>query len=349
MKAETDYKEEAKHTERMRAFLGEDSEFRVPRVRTRRTRTRQERGRRKAAERSCDRQMLGVAAGRGRAGGEEEVARKREERNKIAFRMMKLTLRELFEFNLMQVSGFVVFISLPDVLCSFRSPAPCPLPPASCFSLLLPLLPSQTDPNWSNFLYDREHDVMNLIDFGATQEYPLKFCYQEGPLLLLRLRLQLVPLHLPLLLQTHSLLLPPSLLLPRFTSPLSPALSDPRLQYAILVKASAEKDREKLLQISLEMGFLTGPVLLLPPPPLKSSSLPRPALEILLPLLHPPSSRLLNYGLWLCPLLPASFSPPADFFPQGKRVRSFWTRMSPRRSSQESPLPRTSTTLPRAG
>ncbi len=27
----------------------------------------------------------------------------------------------------------------------------------------------QTDPNWSNYLYDADTDVLNLIDFGAAQ------------------------------------------------------------------------------------------------------------------------------------------------------------------------------------
>ncbi len=29
----------------------------------------------------------------------------------------------------------------------------------------------QTDPNWSNFLYNHPERVLNLIDFGAAQEY----------------------------------------------------------------------------------------------------------------------------------------------------------------------------------
>ena len=33
----------------------------------------------------------------------------------------------------------------------------------------------QTDPNWSNFLYDPESRVLNLIDFGAAKAYPKKF------------------------------------------------------------------------------------------------------------------------------------------------------------------------------
>ncbi|GLT49915.1 hypothetical protein SLA2020_234390 [Shorea laevis] len=33
----------------------------------------------------------------------------------------------------------------------------------------------QTDPNWSNFLYDEATKIMNLIDFGAAREYPKRF------------------------------------------------------------------------------------------------------------------------------------------------------------------------------
>ncbi|MCO5547704.1 hypothetical protein L7F22_001155 [Adiantum nelumboides] len=33
----------------------------------------------------------------------------------------------------------------------------------------------QTDPNWSNFLYDESTDIINLIDFGAARDYPEHF------------------------------------------------------------------------------------------------------------------------------------------------------------------------------
>lgn len=33
----------------------------------------------------------------------------------------------------------------------------------------------QTDPNWSNFLYDEPTKMINLIDFGAAREYPQNF------------------------------------------------------------------------------------------------------------------------------------------------------------------------------
>ncbi|KAM5558515.1 protein ABC transporter 1, mitochondrial [Rosa sericea] len=33
----------------------------------------------------------------------------------------------------------------------------------------------QTDPNWSNFLYDEATNIINLIDFGAARDYPKTF------------------------------------------------------------------------------------------------------------------------------------------------------------------------------
>ncbi|XP_016459829.1 protein ABC transporter 1, mitochondrial [Nicotiana tabacum] len=33
----------------------------------------------------------------------------------------------------------------------------------------------QTDPNWSNFLYDESARIINLIDFGAARDYPKSF------------------------------------------------------------------------------------------------------------------------------------------------------------------------------
>lgn len=33
----------------------------------------------------------------------------------------------------------------------------------------------QTDPNWSNFLYDPKTDQLGLIDFGASREYTKEF------------------------------------------------------------------------------------------------------------------------------------------------------------------------------
>ena len=55
-------------------------------------------------------------------------------RNSVAFRLLRLCLRELFEFRFMQ-----------------------------------------TDPNWSNFLYDPKTGMLNLIDFGAARDFDRKF------------------------------------------------------------------------------------------------------------------------------------------------------------------------------
>lgn len=36
-------------------------------------------------------------------------------------------------------------------------------------------LAGQTDPNWSNFLYDENTNTINLIDFGAVRDYSKDF------------------------------------------------------------------------------------------------------------------------------------------------------------------------------
>lgn len=41
----------------------------------------------------------------------------------------------------------------------------------------------QTDPNWTNFLYNAERDRLVLLDFGASREYPDKFITQYVQLL----------------------------------------------------------------------------------------------------------------------------------------------------------------------
>lgn len=57
-----------------------------------------------------------------------------ETKNDVARRLLKLTLREVFEFHFMQ-----------------------------------------TDPNWSNFLYDPEQDKIILLDFGAARTFRKEF------------------------------------------------------------------------------------------------------------------------------------------------------------------------------
>ncbi|KAL6930417.1 Ubiquinone biosynthesis [Hanseniaspora guilliermondii] len=41
----------------------------------------------------------------------------------------------------------------------------------------------QTDPNWANFLYNEKTNKIELIDFGATREYPEEFIYNYRNLL----------------------------------------------------------------------------------------------------------------------------------------------------------------------
>ena len=57
-----------------------------------------------------------------------------EKKNEIAERLLRLTLREIFEFRFMQ-----------------------------------------TDPNFSNYLYDADSDMIHLLDFGAAREYSKEF------------------------------------------------------------------------------------------------------------------------------------------------------------------------------
>ncbi|KDE02669.1 ABC1-A atypical protein kinase [Microbotryum lychnidis-dioicae p1A1 Lamole] len=53
-----------------------------------------------------------------------------------------------------------------------------------CLMELLQFKFMQTDPNWSNFLYDRDSAKIQLIDFGATREYSDDFVQKFRALLL---------------------------------------------------------------------------------------------------------------------------------------------------------------------
>ncbi|QRW13334.1 ABC1 family protein [Ceratobasidium sp. AG-Ba] len=64
----------------------------------------------------------------------------------------------------------------------------------------------QTDPNWSNFLYNPKTDQLELIDFGASREYSKGFMDN----------------------------------------------------WYLLLNAAVQEDREKCIQYSLELGYLTG-------------------------------------------------------------------------------------------
>ena len=64
----------------------------------------------------------------------------------------------------------------------------------------------QTDPNWTNFLYNRESKKLELLDFGAARDYPVKFV-------------------------------------------------DP---YVSVLLAAAEGNRERIRELSVDLGYLTG-------------------------------------------------------------------------------------------
>lgn len=75
-----------------------------------------------------------------------------------------------------------------------------------CLSELFTFRCMQTDPNWSNFLYDENTKQIMLIDFGATRFYPKPFMDN----------------------------------------------------YMRVIEAAIQNDRQRILKLSREMGFLTG-------------------------------------------------------------------------------------------
>ena len=88
-----------------------------------------------------------------------------EIKNNVAKRLLRLCLREVFEFRFIQ-----------------------------------------SDPNWSNFFYDIERDVISLLDFGSSREYSKEFVNN----------------------------------------------------YMDVIRAAADQDRERVVQSSKKIGFLTG-------------------------------------------------------------------------------------------
>ncbi|CAE6541219.1 unnamed protein product [Rhizoctonia solani] len=115
---ECDYEREATCVERFGEFLGGENErFRVPKV-----------IRELTTKRALAMEwMEGVSVAKGARWPQKT-------RDQIATDILTLSLRELFEFRLMQ-----------------------------------------TDPNWSNFLYNPRTDKLELIDFGASREYSKEF------------------------------------------------------------------------------------------------------------------------------------------------------------------------------
>uniref|UniRef100_A0A2K6F4K9 Coenzyme Q8B n=1 Tax=Propithecus coquereli TaxID=379532 RepID=A0A2K6F4K9_PROCO len=145
---ECDYRREAACAQNFRQLLADDPFFRVPAV----------------VKELCTTRVLGMEL----AGGiplDQCQGLSQDIRNQICFQLLRLCLRELFEFRFMQ-----------------------------------------TDPNWANFLYDASSHQVTLLDFGASREFGTEFT-------------------------DH---------------------------YIEVVKAAAEGDRDRVLQKSRDLRFLTG-------------------------------------------------------------------------------------------
>nr|CRX79189.1 hypothetical protein ls5931a1_00019 [Leucosporidium scottii] len=123
---ECDYLREAACGEQMRQLLGDSADFAAPRV----------------VNELCGPMVLTTEFMGGRPLS-EAISYSQPLKDEIGEKILKLCLRELFEFELMQ-----------------------------------------TDPNWSNFLFNRESGKIELIDFGATRSYTTSFIDRFHGLLL---------------------------------------------------------------------------------------------------------------------------------------------------------------------
>lgn len=113
---ECDYQAEAVYQTRFRQYVRDDPNFHVPNVVTD-----------LSTRHILTTELIeGIAIDR----LADSESFDQETRNRVGLLLLRLCLRELFEFRFMQ-----------------------------------------TDPNWSNFLYDPKRDVVNLIDFGACRDY----------------------------------------------------------------------------------------------------------------------------------------------------------------------------------
>ncbi|KAL9054138.1 MAG: hypothetical protein Q9162_004321 [Coniocarpon cinnabarinum] len=147
---ETDYIREAGYQQRFRDLLADESNtFTVPAV----------------VQEASGPQVLTAEYMTGTAVTKSSLNLTQEQRDWIGTQIMRLCLRELTEFNLMQ-----------------------------------------TDPNWTNFLYNAATNKLELLDFGAAREYPSKFV-------------------------------------------------DP---YVLVLLSAARRDRERIRELSIELGYLTG-------------------------------------------------------------------------------------------
>lgn len=117
---EVDYLNEARHAKKFRQLIGTSDGYIVPEIIEELTTKRV----------LVNELMSGVAVD----SLDDIVEISTETKNDVAKRLLKLTLREVFDFQFMQ-----------------------------------------TDPNWSNFLYDFETDQIVLLDFGAARSYSKEF------------------------------------------------------------------------------------------------------------------------------------------------------------------------------
>ncbi|KAF7153406.1 hypothetical protein RHSIM_Rhsim01G0293700 [Rhododendron simsii] len=90
-------------------------------------------------------------------------------RNYVGKKLLELTLMELFVFRFMQAGYELGFV--------FWNVRVCGVIAMNFWSVEAwkTILNSETDPNWSNFLYDETTKTINLIDFGAARDYPKSF------------------------------------------------------------------------------------------------------------------------------------------------------------------------------
>jgi aarF domain-containing kinase len=96
-------------------------------------------------------------------------------RDHVGTLLLKLTLRELFDWHFMQVWEQNGYERNRRSATGFDK----------CMTQLLDFKPntsplSQTDPNWGNFLYeegrgDSSMGTLHLIDFGAARDFPPDF------------------------------------------------------------------------------------------------------------------------------------------------------------------------------
>ncbi|XP_006901010.1 PREDICTED: uncharacterized aarF domain-containing protein kinase 4 [Elephantulus edwardii] len=145
---ECDYRREAACAQNFRQLLADDPFFRVPAI----------------IQELCTTRVLSMELARG-VPLDQCQSLSQDVRNEICFQLLRLCLRELFEFRFMQ-----------------------------------------TDPNWANFLYDASSHQVTLLDFGASREFGTMFT-------------------------DH---------------------------YIEVVKAAADGDRDRVLQKSRDLKFLTG-------------------------------------------------------------------------------------------